>query len=187
MTVSLCNIQTLFYLVALALNAVVAVICVGLGSSRKELKQARLYHPSDQDTKEQCKFCYACNKYVLVRAISHHYHSLVCFPPLPFVCRNSSHGRMVSCDFCPLIFHLDCLQPPLTIPPSTVWMCPIHPDAKIVSRRSSPSQLRGHSVALPLSSDMELGEGRGKSLCKILLPNESPCLLMSSMEYVCNS
>lgn len=31
------------------------------GSSRKELKQARLYQHFDQD---QCKYCYACNMYV---------------------------------------------------------------------------------------------------------------------------
>ena len=97
------------------------------GSSRKELKQARLYQHYDQ---EQCKYCYACNKYVVMIAwvcpLSLH------TPPL---FRNASRGRMVSCDFCPLIFHLDCLHPPLTIPPTTVWMCPVHPNAKIVSRR----------------------------------------------------
>jgi hypothetical protein len=47
---------------------------------------------------------------------------------------------MVSCDFCPLVFHLDCLHPPLTIPPATVWMCPAHPHNKIV-RANSPCAL----------------------------------------------
>ena len=32
------------------------------GSSRKELKQARLHHHGDLDIKEHCKYCYNCNR-----------------------------------------------------------------------------------------------------------------------------
>ena len=75
--------------------------------------------------------CLSCHRYNLSLSPS-------C---LHFLSRNSSHGRMVSCDFCPLVFHLDCLHPPLTIPPSTVWMCPIHPNTKIVSPYMSNAQI----------------------------------------------
>lgn len=34
---------------------------------------------------------------------------------------------MVACDFCPLVFHLDCLDPPLVCMPVGKWMCPNHP------------------------------------------------------------
>ena len=42
---------------------------------------------------------------------------------------------IVSCDFCPLHWHLDCLSPPLlTMPPvDKKWMCPNHVDHTLVS------------------------------------------------------
>lgn len=46
--------------------------------------------------------------------------------------RSSRFGSLVSCDFCPLLFHLDCLDPPMTALPTTIWMCPVHPNHKIV-------------------------------------------------------
>ncbi|CAJ0942603.1 unnamed protein product, partial [Mesorhabditis belari] len=33
---------------------------------------------------------------------------------------------LLSCDFCPLVWHLDCLTPPLAAPPKDKWMCPDH-------------------------------------------------------------
>lgn len=45
-------------------------------------------------------------------------------------CGRSSDGErpIISCDYCPSRFHLDCLDPPLTIPPNRnkAWMCPCH-------------------------------------------------------------
>ena len=46
--------------------------------------------------------------------------------------RTSRLGQLVSCDFCPLVFHLDCLDPPLTTPPAAAWMCPLHPHHRTV-------------------------------------------------------
>jgi hypothetical protein len=41
---------------------------------------------------------------------------------------------ILSCDHCPLAWHLDCLEPPLpTMPPiSKRWMCPNHADQILV-------------------------------------------------------
>lgn len=39
--------------------------------------------------------------------------------------------RIISCDFCPLSWHLDCIGPmPMSNPPPTQkkWMCPAHAD-----------------------------------------------------------
>ena len=36
------------------------------------------------------------------------------------------NGTLIKCDFCPLSYHLDCLRPPLTVPPKDKWMCPAH-------------------------------------------------------------
>ncbi|XP_068678746.1 PHD finger protein 12-like isoform X2 [Montipora foliosa] len=50
-------------------------------------------------------------------------------PPgrLCFACsRSELIGELVHCDFCPLAFHMDCLNPPLTTVPSGMWMCPNH-------------------------------------------------------------
>ncbi|XP_060534173.1 PHD finger protein 12 [Cylas formicarius] len=42
-------------------------------------------------------------------------------------CRKSCRvAPLLACDFCPSFYHLDCLDPPLTAPPSGAWMCPQH-------------------------------------------------------------
>ncbi|XP_019872648.1 PHD finger protein 12 [Aethina tumida] len=42
-------------------------------------------------------------------------------------CRKSCRvAPLLACDFCTLFYHLDCLDPPLTTPPSGRWMCPNH-------------------------------------------------------------
>lgn len=33
---------------------------------------------------------------------------------------------LINCDYCPLLYHADCIDPPLTTIPSTRWMCPNH-------------------------------------------------------------
>ncbi|KAG2196504.1 hypothetical protein INT47_012798 [Mucor saturninus] len=48
---------------------------------------------------------------------------------LCYYCRKTALKKpMVSCDFCPLYWHLDCLNPPLAIPPNPAkkWRCPNH-------------------------------------------------------------
>ncbi|CAG9862625.1 unnamed protein product [Phyllotreta striolata] len=42
-------------------------------------------------------------------------------------CRKSCRvAPLIACDFCESFYHLDCLDPPLTNPPSGMWMCPLH-------------------------------------------------------------
>ncbi|XP_020297781.1 PHD finger protein 12-like isoform X2 [Pseudomyrmex gracilis] len=55
---------------------------------------------------------------------------LVPLPPrLCFQCRRSCmKATLLPCDYCPLYFHLDCLDPPLTCMPTGRWMCPNHPN-----------------------------------------------------------
>ncbi|XP_064650463.1 PHD finger protein 12-like [Lineus longissimus] len=53
--------------------------------------------------------------------------------PLPaklcFTCSKSCRkAPLIQCDYCPLLFHLDCLYPPLTSMPTGRWMCPNHPE-----------------------------------------------------------
>lgn len=57
---------------------------------------------------------------------------------LCYACGKSSldHRDIVPCDYCPLHWHLDCVNPPLANPPNrgihpklrTTWMCPNHID-----------------------------------------------------------
>ncbi|ORY91956.1 hypothetical protein BCR43DRAFT_497547 [Syncephalastrum racemosum] len=52
-------------------------------------------------------------------------------PIVCFRCRQSPvHKRIVGCDYCPLYWHMDCLDPPLVGPPNPTrkWMCPNHPE-----------------------------------------------------------
>lgn len=51
--------------------------------------------------------------------------------PLPakvcFICKKSCRvAPLLPCDYCPCMFHLDCLDPPLTSVPTGRWMCPNH-------------------------------------------------------------
>ncbi|KPI95979.1 PHD finger protein 12 [Papilio xuthus] len=51
--------------------------------------------------------------------------------PLPakacYVCRGTCKpAPLLQCDYCPLLFHQDCLDPPLTALPTGRWMCPNH-------------------------------------------------------------
>lgn len=51
--------------------------------------------------------------------------------PLPakhcFVCQGTCKSApLIQCDYCPLLFHQDCLDPPLTALPTGRWMCPNH-------------------------------------------------------------
>lgn len=58
--------------------------------------------------------------------------------PLPaktcFYCtRSCKRAPLISCDYCPLYYHQDCLDPPLTALPAGLWMCPNHVENFIVS------------------------------------------------------
>uniref|UniRef100_A0A1B0FKX6 PHD finger protein 12 n=1 Tax=Glossina morsitans morsitans TaxID=37546 RepID=A0A1B0FKX6_GLOMM len=51
--------------------------------------------------------------------------------PLPakicFYChRSCKKAPLVACDYCPLFYHQDCLDPPMTALPTGLWMCPNH-------------------------------------------------------------
>ena len=57
--------------------------------------------------------------------------------PLPaklcFACNKScKRAPLISCDYCTLYFHQDCLDPPMTALPAGRWMCPNHPQHFIV-------------------------------------------------------
>lgn len=44
-----------------------------------------------------------------------------------YLCRKGwRKAPLINCDYCPLIYHADCIDPPLTNIPSTRWMCPNH-------------------------------------------------------------
>lgn len=60
---------------------------------------------------------------------------------------------LVQCDYCPLLFHMDCLDPPLTAMPTGRWMCPNHMEHLVVSGVANPPVSSGGQA----SSYMELG------------------------------
>ena len=55
-----------------------------------------------------------------------------------FVCRGTQmKATLYGCDYCPLSFHLDCIDPPISHPPNPAikWMCPNHADRFLVFMR----------------------------------------------------
>uniref|UniRef100_A0AAY4BUD2 PHD finger protein 12 n=1 Tax=Denticeps clupeoides TaxID=299321 RepID=A0AAY4BUD2_9TELE len=66
------------------------------------------------------------------------HHGLV---PLPvkvcYTCSRSCRlAPLIQCDYCPLLFHMDCLDPPLTAMPTGRWMCPNHIEHIVLNQRS---------------------------------------------------
>uniref|UniRef100_A0A673N6R6 PHD finger protein 12 n=1 Tax=Sinocyclocheilus rhinocerous TaxID=307959 RepID=A0A673N6R6_9TELE len=61
--------------------------------------------------------------------------------PLPvkvcYTCSRSCRlAPLIQCDYCPLLFHMDCLDPPLTAFPTGRWMCPNHIQNLVLNERS---------------------------------------------------
>ncbi|XP_055022731.1 PHD finger protein 12 isoform X2 [Boleophthalmus pectinirostris] len=61
--------------------------------------------------------------------------------PLPvkvcYSCNRSCRlAPLIQCDYCPLLFHMDCLDPPLTALPAGKWMCPNHVEHLVLNQRS---------------------------------------------------
>ncbi|XP_030648430.1 PHD finger protein 12 [Chanos chanos] len=61
--------------------------------------------------------------------------------PLPvkvcYTCSRSCRlAPLIQCDYCPLLFHMDCLDPPLTAMPAGRWMCPNHIEHLVLNQRS---------------------------------------------------
>ncbi|XP_015243430.1 PREDICTED: PHD finger protein 12 [Cyprinodon variegatus] len=61
--------------------------------------------------------------------------------PLPvkvcFSCNRSCRlAPLIQCDYCPLLFHMDCLDPPLTALPAGKWMCPNHVEHLVLNQRT---------------------------------------------------
>ncbi|KAM8976608.1 PHD finger protein 12 [Pelodytes ibericus] len=61
--------------------------------------------------------------------------------PLPvkvcFTCNRSCRvAPLIQCDYCPLLFHMDCLDPPLTAMPAGRWMCPNHIEHVVLNQKT---------------------------------------------------
>ncbi|CAH1994433.1 unnamed protein product [Acanthoscelides obtectus] len=62
-------------------------------------------------------------------------------------CRKSCRvAPLIACDFCESFYHLDCLDPPLTSPPTGRWMCPMHVenylDSKLLTSVSATERIK---------------------------------------------
>ena len=94
---------------------------VALMSSRKGFQEDRDSHRL-KDRSSRPVTCYAC------AGSSIPLRSLTTDP-------GSSWRPIVSCDYCSLSWHLDCLNPPLAVTPNSgkKWMCPNHAEQVMVS------------------------------------------------------
>lgn len=66
-------------------------------------------------------------------------------------CRSARVAPLVQCDYCPLLFHMDCLDPPLSVLPSQRWMCPNHVEHAVVSN-TWPRAIIHRSVRIQCAS-----------------------------------
>nr|XP_029719204.1 PHD finger protein 12-like [Aedes albopictus] len=60
--------------------------------------------------------------------------------------RSCRRAPLIACDYCDLFFHQDCLDPPLTALPTSMWMCPNHVeqfiDWKLVNSVSASERIK---------------------------------------------
>ncbi|KAK5265216.1 hypothetical protein LTR99_006315 [Exophiala xenobiotica] len=95
---------------------------------------------------------------------------------LCYSCGHTSNGRdIIPCDFCPAKWHLDCLDPPLAVPPrrradwkpTSSWRCPLHveQDLTAIGRQAEAApgdmgrvpRLRKPKNAVPLDVPLPRG------------------------------
>ncbi|KAK6910768.1 hypothetical protein I203_104800 [Kwoniella mangroviensis CBS 8507] len=83
-----------------------------------------------RDGKNKPIACYACGGSSLPN------HSLTTDP-------ESAWRQIISCDYCTLSWHLDCLDPPLSSMPNSgrKWMCPNHAEQALPRRRTVRNDL----------------------------------------------
>ncbi|WRT68508.1 uncharacterized protein IL334_005484 [Kwoniella shivajii] len=83
-----------------------------------------------RDGKNRPIACYVCGGSSLPN------HSLITDP-------ESTWRQIVSCDYCSLSWHLDCLDPPLSSMPNSgrKWMCPNHAEQALPRRRTVRNDL----------------------------------------------
>lgn len=90
------------------------------GSSKRKRKEELLGKPFRRPQHEldanglvplPVKVCYSCN-------------------------RSCRMAPLIQCDYCPLLFHMDCMDPPLTALPAGKWMCPNHVEHMVLNQRS---------------------------------------------------
>ncbi|KAK8854692.1 hypothetical protein IAR55_003431 [Kwoniella newhampshirensis] len=91
-----------------------------------------------RDGKQKQIACYVCNGSSLPL------HSLTTDP-------ESAWRQIVTCDYCNLSWHLDCLTPPLSSMPNSArkWMCPNHVEQVMPRRRTVRNNLEFVDVETP--------------------------------------
>lgn len=105
--------------------------------------------------------------------------------------RGQAYREMIQCDHCNLSWHLDCLDPPLAVPPKksknnrakATWMCPNHVEFELnnidpnvnASNKTSPTKGRKYKVRRPkVVSIVDIALRRGfKNNGLIEIENES--------------
>ncbi|CAO1612937.1 unnamed protein product [Parajaminaea phylloscopi] len=72
--------------------------------------------------------------------------------------------RIISCDFCSLHWHLDCLDPPWSGMPSNFrkWKCPCHIEKLLVQTRAPKSASQVQVIDLPMPSIQNIGLSPGQ-------------------------
>ena len=114
--------------------------CVSISGTykyRSEGPVKRGPHELDKDglVPLPAKLCHMCHKYLSYSL----WHKLCPFVfdvylvTLLSVFRTCRRAVLIQCDYCPLLFHMDCLDPPMTSTPTNVWMCPNHAQNHVVS------------------------------------------------------
>ena len=81
--------------------------------------------------------------------------------------QRGAHWRsIVSCDFCALHWHLDCVDPPMTSMPSTTrkWRCPAHADHAQPRQRIPRNTAQVQTVSVPPKPEEEPGGKRRREL-----------------------
>ncbi|KAL1745461.1 hypothetical protein HDZ31DRAFT_36398 [Schizophyllum fasciatum] len=104
-----------------------------------------------RDRNGETILCYACRESALPEGTVNRPDALDELGRSAATLSSPSHWKsIVSCDFCTSHWHLDCLDPPETMPPlSKKWKCPIHADRIVRRKNRIPKGLEDIKVDRP--------------------------------------
>lgn len=72
--------------------------------------------------------------------------------------RTALSGMIINCDYCPLAWHYDCLNPPLTTPPviTKKWKCPAHVNIKRKKMIRAPELVEVNNIFFKNDGDIDI-------------------------------
>lgn len=116
-----------------------------------------------KDKNGDAVLCFRCGGTALPSSSTSQGQEAAATPADPTIRDGTGWRKIISCDFCPLHWHIDCVDPPMLGMPSNLrkWMCPAHSDHVNDRRRVARIGTSvPRTIDLPIPSAKTIGPGK---------------------------